>query len=240
MKKRFPYPGIYEVKYAAFLVALCTLALFCAMPSHASGEGPELKHPTISLDRDTLRKGVDVFTETCMGCHSAKYITYRDLMDYPELGLSRKEVDELRGEKPPLSGLVTELSPADAKVSYGKVPPDLSVIARAREGGAAYIYSILTGFEHDPNGRIPDGNYNVYFPGNNIAMPDPLSWFNHDPDEEEDLKEQARAVSAFLMYIGDPHQLQRRTIGKWVIGFLVLLTLVLYLLKREVWKDIKH
>ncbi len=221
---------------ASLLLALVTFPLLAS----ASTEGPELKHAGISLDRDTLRKGLQVFSETCISCHSAKYITYRDLMDYPEIGLTRKEADELRGDKSLLSGLVTALSPADAKAAYGKIPPDLSVIARAREGGGDYIYSILTGFAHDPKGRIPDGNYNLYFPGNNIAMPDPLSWLDHDKDEEADLKEQARAVASFLVFIGDPHQQERRALGRWVILFLVLLTLVLYALKREVWRDVEH
>jgi len=219
------------------LLGLVSVSVF--MPVYASEDGPELKHPKISMDRETLQKGVEVFADTCMGCHSAKYMTYRDLMDYPEIGLSREAVDELRGEKSLLSGLITELSPADAKMSYGKVPPDLSVITRSREG-PDYVYSLLTGFEHDPDGRIPDGHYNIYFPGHNIAMPDPLSWLGHDPEDEADLKEQARVVSSFLAFIGEPHQIQRQHIGLWVMLFLVLFTIVLYALKREVWKDIKH
>jgi len=219
------------------LLGLVSLSVF--MPVYASEEGPELKHPKISMDRETLQKGVEVFTDTCMGCHSAKYMTYRDLIDYPEIGLSRKQVDELRGENSLLSGLITELSPEDAKAAYGKVPPDLSVITRSREG-PDYVYSLLTGFKHDPAGRIPDGHFNTYFPGHNIAMPDPLSWLGHDQEDEEDMLEQARTVSSFLAFIGEPHQIQREHIGRWVMIFLVLLTIVLYALKREVWKDIKH
>jgi cytochrome c1 len=220
-----------------------TLALILLLNpfiAEASEGGVELPHVDISLDKKTLRAGLAVFTEVCMGCHSAKYLTYRGLMDYPEIGLTRAEVDELRGDKPLLSGLLTDLSPEDAEVSFGKVPPDLSVIARGRRGGGQYIAAILTGYEKDPDGRIPDGNYNEYFPGHRIAMPDPLGWFDHDPADEADLKEQARAVASFLVFVGDPHQLERKAIGKWVMGFLVLLTIVLYLLKREVWKDIKH
>jgi ubiquinol-cytochrome c reductase cytochrome c1 subunit len=213
--------------------------LFTALPALASEQAIELKQANVAMDQATLRKGLDVFTSICMGCHSAKYVTYRDLVDYPELGLSQKDVDDLRGDKSMLSGLLTDLSPEDAKVSYGKVPPDLSVISRAR-GGPDYIYSILTGFAHDPENRIPDGHYNLYFPGHNIAMPDPLSWFNHDPADEKDIDEKAREVSSFLAFIGEPHQLQRQRIGVWVLAFLVLMTAVFYALKREVWKDIEH
>ena len=136
--------------------------------------------------------------------------------------------------------MITDLSPADAEVSYGKVPPDLSLIVNARRGGADYVYSLLTGFEHDPAGKVPDGNFNEYFPGNRIAMPDPLSWLGHDEDETKELEEQAQDVAAFLTFIGDPHQNQRHTIGKYVMIFLLILTIILYLLKKEVWKDDKH
>ncbi len=208
-------------------------------PSQAA-EGTALKSVKISLDQATLQKGMHVFTEVCMGCHSLRYITWRNLMVYPEIGISRKEVDELRGGSSLTDWLQTALSEEDARVSYGVVPPDLSLIARAREGRGAYIYSLLTGFEHDPKGRVPDGNYNLYFPGHQIAMVDPLGWQDHDAGDEADLKEQARAVASFLTFVGDPHQVERQALGKWVLTFLVLLTLVFWLLKRAVWKDIKH
>lgn len=217
------------------------LALGLAQNALASGgEEAELKEVEISLDQATLRKGLQVFTEVCMNCHSAKYVRYMDLMNYPEIGLTREQVDELRGDKSLMAGLETELSPEDAQDSYGKVPPDLSLMARAKEGGAAYIYSVLTGYEHDPEGKIQDGNYNKYFPGHNIAMPDPLSWLDHEQSETAELEEQAKNVASFLVFIGDPHQLERERIGWWVMGFLIVLTIVLYLLKKEVWKDVKH
>jgi len=161
-------------------------------------------------------------------------------LDYPELALTRKEVDDLREDHAITEGLRTDLTPEDAKDSYGKVPPDLSVITAARHGEGDYVYSILTGFEHDPDGRIPDGNFNKYFPGNRIAMPDPLSWLDHEPADEAQIVQDAQDVAAFLQFISDPHQNQRRVIGCWVLGFLLLLSLVLWRLKVEIWKDVKH
>lgn len=223
--------------FAGFLLA----SFVPGMAVASSGHGPALEHAEIDVtDQEQLRRGLTVFTDICMGCHSAKYITYKGLMDYPELGLTREEVDDLRGENPLTAGLITELSPEDASISYGKVPPDLSLIVNGRRGGANYVYSLMTGFESDPNGKIPDGNYNKYFPGNRIAMPDPLSWLGHDAADEAQLKQDANDVAAFLTFIGDPHQNERRTIGAWVVGFLILLTLVLWRLKVEVWKDVKH
>lgn len=219
------------------LIAGLVLMLAPAMAS-ASG-GAAVKHTDITMDNETLRKGLEVFTDVCMGCHSAKYVTYRNLMVYPELGLSREEVDDLRGDKGLNTGMITELAPEDAAESYGVVPPDLSLITRARRGAGDYVYSILTGYEADPEGKVEDGSWNTYFPGNRIAMPDPIAWMGHEADETADLEEQARAVSSFLTFIGDPHQLERKRLGRWVMGFLVLLTFVLWMLKREVWKDVK-
>jgi len=223
------------------IVAAAMFAVALPVSVQANEGGVALKHAEISVsDQDQIRRGLTVFTDVCMGCHSANYLTYKGLMDYPEIGITRKEVDELRGEHPLTAGLITDLTPEDAKVSYGKVPPDLSIITSARRGGADYVYSVLTGFEHDPDGKIPDGSFNEYFPGHRIAMPDPLSWLDHEEADTAELEAQANDVAAFLTFIADPHQNQRRAIGCWVIGFLLLLVVVLGLLKKEVWKDVKH
>jgi len=222
-------------------VACLSLAVAFPMAAQASGGGVALKHAEVDVtSQEQIRRGLTVFVDVCMGCHSAKYVTYKGLIDYPEIGLSREAVDELRGDSPLTSGMITDLSPEDAAVSYGKVPPDLSLIVNARRGGADYIYSLLTGFESDPAGEVPDGNYNEYFPGHRIAMPDPLGWLDHDEADTAELEAQANDVSAFLTFIGDPHQNERHAIGKYVMIFLILLTIVLYLLKKEVWKDVKH
>jgi cytochrome c1 len=230
------------MKISKILLAISILSILLFSTSvMASGGGAHLKHAEIDVtDQKQIRRGLDVFTEICMGCHSAKYVTYRGLMDYPEIGLTRAEVDELRDEKSLLSGLISELSIEDAIVSYGKAPPDLSLIVSGRRGGADYVYSLLTGYVHDHEGKVPDGNFNEVFPGNRIAMPDPLAWLDHDESETAELIQQANDVAAFLAFIADPHQNERRAIGFWVMGFLLLLTLVLWRLKVEVWKDVKH
>jgi len=230
------------MKFNKLLIAVGVLAMFSTAPAIASeGHGVALKHADINVtDQTQIRRGLTVFTDVCMGCHSATYVTYKGLMDYPEIGLTRAEVDELRGGHALTEGIRTDLAPEDAEASYGKVPPDLSLIVPGRRGGANYVYSLLTGFEHDPSGKVPDGNFNEYFPGNRIAMPDPLSWLDHDEADTAQLEQDAQDVAAFLAFIGDPHQNQRRAIGCWVMGFLLLLTLVLWRLKVEVWKDVKH
>lgn len=227
------------IKYLLLAGVVSTL-LFSA-PAMASGGDAALQHAEIDVtDQKQIQRGLMVFTDICMGCHSAKYVTYRGLMDYPEIGLTRIEVDGLRGEKSLLSGLVSDLSVEDAIISYGVAPPDLSLIVPGRRGGADYIYSLLVSYVHDPDNKVPEGNYNAVFPGNRTAMPDPLSWLEHDESETAELKQQANDVAAFLAFIADPHQNERREIGFWVMCFLILLTLVLWRLKVEVWKDVKH
>jgi len=231
------------MKFNKLLIAAGVLAMFStAQTSIASeGHGAALKHAEINVsDQAQIRRGLTVFTDVCMGCHSATYVTYKGLMDYPEIGMTREEVDELRGGHALTEGMRTDLAPEDAAASYGKVPPDLSLIVPGRRGGANYVYSLMTGFEHDESGEVPDGNYNKYFPGNRIAMPDPMAWLDHDEADTAQLEQDAQDVAAFLAFIGDPHQNERRAIGCWVMGFLVLLTLVLWRLKVEVWKDVKH
>ncbi len=224
------------------LLAACAIsALMFSTPVFASGGGATLQHAEIDVtDQKQIKRGLMVFTDVCMGCHSAKYVTYRGLMDYPEIGLTRIDVDELRGENSLLTGLISELSAEDAIVSYGKAPPDLSLAVSGRRGGADYIYSLLVSYVHDPENKVPEGNYNAVFPGKRTAMSDPLSWLDHDEAETAELKQQANDVTAFLAFIADPHQNERRAIGVWVMGFLLLLTLVLWRLKVEVWKDVKH
>ncbi|MDQ6952869.1 MAG: cytochrome c1 [Mariprofundaceae bacterium] len=230
------------MKLKQLLIAVGALSVVSFSQSAIANEGGvELKHAVIDVtSQEQIRRGLTVFTDVCMGCHSATFVTYKGLIDYPEIGLTREAVDELRGDYALTEGMRTDLSAEDAKGSYGKVPPDLSVIAYARKGGADYIYSVLTGFEHDPKGIIPDGNFNEYFPGHRIAMPDPMGWLDHDKEDTAQIEQDSQDVAAFLAFIADPHQNQRRAIGCWVLGFLLLLTLVLWRLKVEVWKDVKH
>ncbi len=202
--------------------------------------GPTLSQANVDVtDQAQIRRGLTVFTDICMGCHSAKYLTWRGLIEYKEIGLSREEVDELRGDQALMGGLISDLTNKDAEETYGKAAPDLSLVVPGRRGGADYIYSLLIGYAHDPANRIPDPNYNPIYPGNYIAMPDPLSWLDHDSADEAELMQQAEDVATFLAFISDPHQNERRALGSWVVGFLVILTLVLWLLKREVWKGVK-
>ena len=126
----------------------------------------------------------------------------------------------------------------------GALPPDLSVIAKAREGGAHYIYALLTGYADPPAGvTLMDGmNYNKYFAGNQIAMGAPL---NPDQVEYADgakatVEQMARDVSTFLNWAAEPELEQRRAMGVKILIFLTIMAGLAYAVKRKVWADVEH
>jgi len=221
------------MKKLAIILLFLAAAIMLPTSALAAYDPEPVPDMNLSFDRQTLREGLKVFTDICMGCHSAKFMTYQNLLDYGVFGLSREEVDVLRGERRLLSGLNTTLTPGMAKLYYGRVPPDLSLMARARDDGGDYIAALLTGYEHDPARRIPDEAYNIYFPGHRIAMPDPLNWLGHKPESEAKILEQARSVASFLAFVAEPKQLTRKRIGYGVMAYLLILVAVLRLLVRE-------
>lgn len=174
--------------------------------------------------------GAGTIVQVCSGCHSVKYIDYDDLL---QLGLTQEQVDELRGAIPATDSIQRQMSDEAVKESFGVVPPDLSLMAIAREGGTKYIYRMLTGFYLAEDGSIQ----NRAFPG--TRMPDifGISAIS-DPQSVAQVKQTARDAAAFLHWAADPNARYRHTLGFYVIGYLILFTAVLYLLKRQIWKDV--
>ncbi len=185
-----------------------------------------LKDVEINHDPATLRRGAETVTSVCMSCHSLKYLRYRDLLD---VGFSRAEVEAMSmGNK--MGDPLLAMTPADiAQQSYGRVPPDLSLMAKARTGGAAYIYSLLTGYYQDAAGQVD----NHVFPG--TAMPDMLGWSSADTQQRIEIETQSREAAAFLQWAADPRAAERKGLGYYVVGYLIVLTVLLYLVKRRVW-----
>ena len=124
----------------------------------------------------------------------------------------------------------------------GALPPDLSVIAKAREGGPDYIYALLTGYREPPAGfEVAQGmHYNVAFPGHQIAMPKPLSddQVTYADGTKATVEQMAHDVVTFLMFTANPEMVERKQIGVRVILFLVLMTGLTYAVKRKVWSDV--
>jgi ubiquinol-cytochrome c reductase cytochrome c1 subunit len=205
-------------------LALCLCCWACVA---WSSEEAALKAVEIGSDQPTLERGAETVLTVCMGCHSLKYVHFRDL---EKLGIAKDKIDGWRGNNPMGSVLLSSM-PVDAAIaSFGKAPPDLSLMARAREGEAAYVYSYLLGYYMTPEGNL--GNH--YF--STTKMPDALGIATAtDAAQRAEIEGKARDVASFLMWAADPHAGERKTLGYYVIGYLVLFTSMLYLLKRRIW-----
>jgi len=126
----------------------------------------------------------------------------------------------------------------------GALPPDQSVLIKAREGGPDYIYALLTGYSEPPAGvKMGEGmNYNKVMAGNQIAMAAPLSdgRVEYTDGTKPTLEQEARDVTTFLAYIANPEMEQRKRLGVRVMLFLAALTCVTYAVKRQIWSDVHH
>ncbi len=247
--------------------AATTLALLgtllAAAPALAQEEG-KLPHvnwsfsgPFGTYDRAAAQRGFQIYKEVCSNCHSLKEAYYRDLEG---IGLSAAQVkaiaasvtvptigdDGQPAERPALPSDHFKSPFPNEKAARaalnGALPPDLSVITLAREGGADYVYGVLTGYGEPPAGmKMGEGmNYNKMFPGHQIAMPQPLQ-----PDQvtyadgtKATLDQEAHDVVTFLEYVANPHMEERKRIGVKVILFLAMLTGITYAVKRKVWSDV--
>ena len=180
----------------------------------------------VSAEETQLQRGAHVALEVCNACHSLKYVKYSDLT---RLGFTKAQVDSMRGEKEMGALLLSQMAPNDELGMFGIVPPDLSLMAKAREGGAEYIYSMITGFYTDSNGQTA----NHVFPG--IKMPDVFMIAQADASGRREIEQKAKDVSAFLAWASDPQAEERKTLGRYVIGYFVFLTILLFFLKKKIW-----
>ncbi len=176
-----------------------------------------------------VQRGAHVALEVCNACHSLKYIKYDDLM---KIGFTKAQVDAMRGDKEMGAPLLSQMAPQDELGMFGTVPPDLSLMAKAREGGAHYIYSMITGFYTDAKGQTQ----NKVFPG--IKMPDVFMIAQADAAGKAAIEKKARDVSVFLAWASDPQAEDRTTLGKYVIAYFVFLTILLFFLKKKIWKKL--
>jgi ubiquinol-cytochrome c reductase cytochrome c1 subunit len=211
-------------------------------------------------DRASLQRGARNFMNYCIGCHSLKYMRYQRMADDLRIPLEVLQKNLLLPGSSNLDYIATPMPPADAQAWFGKVPPDLSLIARSK--GVDYVYRFLKTFFEDPN--RPTGTDNLALPS--AAMPAVLSElegtkravfrerknasggtekvFDHfemisagnmTPEEYDGF---VRDTVNFLDYVGEPVQVQRRSMGIWVVLFLLLLSSFAWLLKNEYWKDV--
>jgi ubiquinol-cytochrome c reductase cytochrome c1 subunit len=211
-----------------------------------------------TFDRTSLQRGYQVYQEVCSGCHSVQHLSYRNLSEEggPEFTIdevkaivSQFEIEDGPNSDGEMFMRTTRLSDkfispypnieASTAANGGAYPPDMSVLAKARAGGADYIYSLLMGYEEPPDGiELDDGvYYNKYMPGNKIKMSEPvLDGIVEYSDGTQPTKAQiAKDVTAFLVWASEPHlEAQHRMGFKTIIYLIILITLV-YMSKQKVW-----
>ena len=216
------------------------------------------------FNNQQLQRGFQVYKEVCSACHSMNQLAYRNLMD---LGYTEAEVKAIAAqyEVPSINPETGEPSMVKAmpkdkfKAPYpnetaarlgnnNALPPDLSLITKAREDGGAYVYSLLTGYT-DPPANLPKDkqpgpglNYNPYFHSLNIAMAAPIAVDDQVTykDGTKATKDQmARDVSAFLIWAAEPRMQDRKQMGLAVILFLIIATGLAYMSYKSIWADKK-
>jgi ubiquinol-cytochrome c reductase cytochrome c1 subunit len=233
---------------------------------HLSSDGP-LGHWGPE-DYRQMQRGFQVYKEVCSACHSLNHVAFRDLT---EIGYSDAEVkaiaagfmvpgvDPDTGETTMRPGTPTDYFPkpfandiAARAANHNAIPPDLSLITKARKGGAAYVYSLITGFQpippeikkEFPDFDTPPGLYfNPYFANLNLAMPPPLTsegQVQYKDGTKPTVDQMAKDVAAFLVWTAEPSLAKRHQVGWPVLGFLLFATILAYLAKKQIWAENKQ
>ena len=270
---------IFSILIGAFFSLALLLAFgtgaysYFTEPPVKSVEARFYKHPEAldlpsngwfgKYDTAQLQRGFKVYSEVCAACHSIKYVAFRDLK---ALGYNEAQVKTIAAKftvtaKDPLTGEVKERPgvPADRfpEVAYaGKgVPPDLSLITKARHDGAAYLHSLLTGYADPATYKNADGEslpkenqpgdglyFNPYFANLNLSMPAPITsegQVTYDDGTKATVDQMSKDVAAFLVWTAQPELEKRHQTGVWWLGFLLFATVLAYMSYRNIWADKK-
>jgi ubiquinol-cytochrome c reductase cytochrome c1 subunit len=244
------------------------LALSFALPASAlaAGEQTDPEQHAWSwngifgtYDREQLQRGLEVFTGQCINCHSLKYIHFRDLI---QIGLSEDQAEALAeqyevagdpdewGDPTTRAAKLFDAFPAPYRneaearaLNNGGLPPDLSLIVKARKDGSNYLASLLSDGEYNEGHPTDDGLYhNQYFSGGLIAMAPPLyeGLLVNEDGSDASVEQMAEDVTAFLTWAAEPRLEDRKGMGLKVILFLLVLTGLLYVSKRKIWANVEH
>ena len=211
-----------------------------------------------TFDRASLQRGYQVYQEVCAGCHSMQHLSYRNLSEKggPEFSIEEAKAiaSQFEIEDGPNSDGEMFMRPARLSDNFvkpypnveastaangGAYPPDMSVLTKARAGGADYIYSLLLGYEEVPADlELDDGvYYNKYMPGNKIKMSEPISdGIVEYSDGTNPTKSQiAKDVTTFLVWAAEPHLESQHRMGFKVVIYLIILITLVYMSKQKVW-----
>jgi len=214
-----------------------------------------------TYDPTALQRGYQVYKEVCSACHPVKHLYFRDLT---QIGYTEDQVKGIAAQYQVTDGpndkgemFQRPARPSDpipgpfandqaARVANnGGLPPDLSLITLAREGGADYVYALVgLGFKTAPAGfpEVPGTYYNEYFIGNHIKMPPPLSdgQVKYADGTTATVPQMAHDVATFLNWAAEPDLDERHRMGIKVILFLVVAAIVFYAAKRKIWSRVAH
>ena len=214
------------------------------------------------FDRGALQRGYQVYTEVCSSCHSMKYLSYRNLSEKggPEFSEPVAKAIAASFEVTDGPNADGEMFTRPAKLSDkfvmpydnvkaaeaangGAYPPDMSVLIKARSGGADYIYSLLQGYGDTPMGiNLDDGvYYNKYMYGNKIKMASPLSEgiVEYSDGTEASIEQMSKDITTFLMWTAEPHLESRHRMGFKAIVYLIILTILVYFSMKKIWSRIE-
>lgn len=259
-----------------------------ARPAHGPEGGWTFSGPFGTFDQAQLQRGYRVYREVCASCHGMSLMSFRNLAQqggpfydprfpnpndspYTRAIASEVQVTDIDSETgDPVQRAATGSDrfpspyPNEAAArgsNGGALPPDLSVIVKGRQGGANYIYSVLTGYRPAPAGLTvaPGQHYNPYIlgdvtaawtgnprqvpEGGFIAMPPPLTsegQVTYDDGTRATIPQMAEDVTAFLAWASEPHQVQRRQLGLAVLIYLVIFAGIVYASYRHIWRNVGH
>jgi len=217
---------------------------------------------TGTFDRASLQRGYQVYAEVCASCHSMKYLSYRNLAEKGGPEFSEDQAKAIAGNFEVTDGPDSdgEMFVRSAKLSDklvkpykndqeamasngGAYPPDMSVLVKARKGGADYVYSVLLGYEELPSDlTLEDGvYYNAYMSGNKIKMPNPLfeGLVEYNDGTKATEQQMAKDVATFLAWAAEPHLEERHKIGFKAIIYLIILSILAYFSMKKLWLRIE-
>jgi len=253
------------MKTTALALAVASFATWASMPANAAGDTPKPPAQNWSFngmfgtfDRAAAQRGLQVYREVCSGCHSLRLVHFRQLSG---LGYTAAQIKAMaaevevqdgpndEGDMFERAGLPADRFPspfenvqAAAAANSGKAPPDLSLMTKARFNGPDYVHALLTGYADAPSGvAVPDGgNYNTYFPGHIIAMAPPLTdeGVEYQDGTKATVAQMAKDVSTFMAWTAEPELEERKSMGVKVLLFLIILSGLLYAVKRKIWEDV--
>ncbi|NBX02964.1 MAG: cytochrome c1 [Alphaproteobacteria bacterium] len=245
-------------------VSLVTLSLAAGAVASSSGQkAPKQVQWAFDgvfgrVDKQSAQRGLQVYKEVCAACHGLKRVAFRNLT---EIGFSEAEVKALAatyqikdgpnddGDMFERAGVASDYFPspyandnAAKAVQNGAVPPDLSLIIKARPDGANYLFSLLTGYEAAPaDAHLAAGqHYNPYFAGGVLAMPAPLSdgQVEYSDGTKATTEQMAKDVVNFLQWAAEPEMEARKQTGLKVMLFLFVFTAFAYIAKRNIWRKL--